>query len=93
MSLKLTPEDLGDASAFKFKLLCSQARLVCNKSSRDPGGWDFIVEFPYDGALPSGRAGLAFDGRLLGSAKVDRERNWWPRQTSPIFHLRKRARL
>jgi hypothetical protein len=46
MSLKLTPEELGDAGESKFKLLCSQAKLVCNKSSRDLTGWDFIVDFP-----------------------------------------------
>jgi len=90
MSLKLTPEDLGDAGESKFKLLCSQARLVCNKSSRDLRGVGFHRRISYDGALPSGRAGPAPDGRLPGSAKVDRGRNWWPRQTSPVFHLRKR---
>jgi hypothetical protein len=46
MSLKLTPEELGDAGESKFKLLCSRAKLVCNKSSRDLTVWDFIVEFP-----------------------------------------------
>jgi hypothetical protein len=46
MSQKLTPDELGDVGESKFKLLCGQAKLVCNKSSRDVTGWDFIVEFP-----------------------------------------------
>src|SRR5260221_2300916 len=53
MSLKLTPDELGDAGESNFKLLCSQAKLVCNKSSRDLTGWDFITEFPMTEPRPA----------------------------------------
>jgi hypothetical protein len=43
---KLTPEQLGDAGEDLFKLLCSQAQLIPNPSTRDRTGWDFRVEFP-----------------------------------------------
>ena len=46
--IKLTPEQLGDAGEDLFKLLCSQARLVPNPSTRDRTGWDFRVEFQMD---------------------------------------------
>lgn len=29
-----------------FSLLCSQAKITCNKSEEDDHGWDFIVEVP-----------------------------------------------
>lgn len=29
-----------------FSLLCSQARITCNRSDEDDHGWDFIVEVP-----------------------------------------------
>jgi hypothetical protein len=37
---------LGDIGESLFQLLCAQASLVCNKSTRDVTGWDFLVEFP-----------------------------------------------
>lgn len=30
----------------QFQLLCAQAGLICNKSTVDVMGWDFIIEFP-----------------------------------------------
>ncbi|MFL6605751.1 MAG: hypothetical protein ACJ8R9_31115 [Steroidobacteraceae bacterium] len=66
MSLTLPGADLGEVGESKFKLLCSQARLVCNKSSRDVTGWDFIVEFPL--ADPS--SALALDQRRTNTCHV-----------------------
>jgi hypothetical protein len=43
---RLTSEQLGDAGEDLFRLLCSQAQLIPNPSSRDRTGWDFRVEFP-----------------------------------------------
>ncbi|WP_340318051.1 hypothetical protein [Rhizorhabdus argentea] len=48
MMTKLTPEQLGDAGEDLFKLLCSQAQLIPNPSTRDRTGWDFRVEFQMD---------------------------------------------
>lgn len=48
MSHKLTADELGNVGEAKFKVLCGQAQLICNESSRDRTGWDFIVEFPMD---------------------------------------------
>lgn len=45
---RLTSEQLGDAGEDLFRLLCSQAQLIPNPSSRDRTGWDFRVEFPMD---------------------------------------------
>ncbi len=48
----LTPDELGDVGESLFRKLCSQGKLICNKSDRDRTGWDFRVEFPID--APSG---------------------------------------
>jgi hypothetical protein len=44
----LEPERIGLIGEQQFQLLCAQAGLICNKSSVDVMGWDFIVEFPAD---------------------------------------------
>jgi hypothetical protein len=45
---KINSDELGDKGENRFQELCSDARLTCNKASRDRTGWDFIVEFPMD---------------------------------------------
>lgn len=66
MSITLSPADLGEAGETKFKLLCTQAGLVCNKSTRDVTGWDFIVEFPMVVPGPA----MALDQRAATSCHV-----------------------
>lgn len=39
---------LGSMGESSFQHLCAVGGLVCNKSSQDTTGWDYIVEFPYD---------------------------------------------
>ena len=46
MERDLEPERIGLIGEQQFQLLCAQAGLVCNKSTVDVMGWDFIVEFP-----------------------------------------------
>jgi len=43
---------LGQMGEDIFKLLCSSVGLTCNESQQDETGWDFIVEFPIDRAVP-----------------------------------------
>jgi hypothetical protein len=53
MPRTLNADNLGEVGETAFKLLCDQAGLVCNKSTRDRSGWDFIVEFPLSTSSPS----------------------------------------
>ncbi len=45
---KLNSDLLGEKGENRFRELCADAALTCNKSSRDRTGWDFIVEFPFE---------------------------------------------
>ena len=45
---KLNSDQLGKKGEDRFSELCSDAGLVCNKSTYDRTGWDFIVEFLFD---------------------------------------------
>jgi hypothetical protein len=45
---KLNSDQLGQKGEARFRELCSDAKLVCNKAELDRNGWDFIVEFPFD---------------------------------------------
>lgn len=65
VSQSLTPEQLGEAGESKFRLLCAQAKLICNKSSRDMTGWDFLVESPVDQ-----ERGLTLDQRECTSCLI-----------------------
>lgn len=44
----LTANELGEKGESRFKEICADAQLICNKSDRDLAGWDFIVEFPLE---------------------------------------------
>jgi len=44
----LNADELGEKGQARFKEICADAGLICNKSDRDRTGWDFIVEFQYD---------------------------------------------
>jgi hypothetical protein len=48
----LNSDELGEKGEHQFGQICADAKLVCNKSTRDRTGWDYIVEFnfPNDGA-------------------------------------------
>lgn len=46
-SRALTSDELGERGEVRFRDLCLDAHLVCNKADRDRCGWDFIVEFPH----------------------------------------------
>ena len=43
----LNNDELGEKGESRFKEICADAKLICNKSDRDRTGWDFIVEFPF----------------------------------------------
>ncbi len=47
-------DQIGAKGEARFQELCEDAGLVCNKSSRDMTGWDYIVEFafPHDSKSP-----------------------------------------
>lgn len=44
----LPSDPLGEKGQSRFKELCADAGLICNKSDRDIAGWDFIVDFDLD---------------------------------------------
>src|SRR5580704_7974872 len=44
----LNADQLGQKGEHRFREICSDAELICNPSSYDRTGWDFIVEFPFD---------------------------------------------
>ena len=46
--LDLNSDELGEKGESRFREICADAKLVCNKADRDRTGWDFIVEFPFD---------------------------------------------
>lgn len=48
--MNLTPDQLGEKGESRFKELCADAQLICNRSDRDRAGWDFIVEGDFDAA-------------------------------------------
>lgn len=49
----LPSDELGEKGESRFKEICADARLICNKSDRDRTGWDFLVEFPFEQAVTS----------------------------------------
>ena len=56
MRRPLNSDELGHKGEKKFEDYCIDAKLICNPSSRDRAGWDFIVETPFvtnSGALDS----------------------------------------
>jgi hypothetical protein len=44
----LSSDELGEKGESRFREICADARLICNKSDRDRAGWDFIVDFNFD---------------------------------------------
>lgn len=43
----MNSDELGEKGESRFKEICADAGLICNKADRDRAGWDFIVEFPF----------------------------------------------
>ncbi|HEX8570754.1 MAG TPA: hypothetical protein VF699_12660 [Caulobacteraceae bacterium] len=66
-------DDLGAKGEARFRELCADAALVCNKSEQDRMGWDFIVE-SLPGTLP-GPSGLDQRGPGL-SCRVQVKTHW-----------------
>ncbi|MBV2157542.1 hypothetical protein EUC41_10100 [Achromobacter denitrificans] len=44
---RLTADELGEKGESRFRELCADGGLVCNKSERDRVGWDFTVDFGF----------------------------------------------
>ncbi|MCE4283000.1 hypothetical protein LYZ77_21985 [Xanthomonas hortorum pv. vitians] len=67
MEEDLEPDHIGRIGERQFEMLCERAGLICNKSTVDVMGWDFIVEFPMTSAgLPS----LPLDQRPINAGRV-----------------------
>jgi hypothetical protein len=45
--MSLNSDQLGKKGEDRFSEICTDAKLVANRSTYDRTGWDFIVEFPY----------------------------------------------
>ena len=56
---RLTPDELGEKGEAELKLLCANAGLICNSSTRDRAGWDVVIDFPF----PTGPTGVPMDRR------------------------------
>jgi hypothetical protein len=52
MKRPLNSDELGEKGEKRFAELCADAKLICNRASRDRTGWDFIVEFPFSPPTP-----------------------------------------
>jgi len=50
----LNADELGEKGEARFRELCADAALICNRSDRDRAGWDFIVDFPFDSVSDGG---------------------------------------
>ena len=44
----LNSDELGEKGESRFQEFCADAKLICNKSTRDRTGWDYLVEFPFE---------------------------------------------
>jgi hypothetical protein len=44
----LNSDELGEKGESRFQEICADAKLTCNKSTRDRTGWDFLIEFPFE---------------------------------------------
>jgi hypothetical protein len=44
----LNSDELGETGESRFQGFCADAKLICNKSTRDRTGWDYLVEFPFE---------------------------------------------
>ena len=66
MQRDLESERIGLIGEQQFQLLCAQSGLICNKSTVDVMGWDFIVEFPAERFGD----GLALDQRQAKAVRV-----------------------
>ncbi|WP_152526893.1 hypothetical protein [Pseudogulbenkiania ferrooxidans] len=42
----MNSDQLGEKGENRFGEICADAGLICNKTTRDRAGWDFIVDFP-----------------------------------------------
>jgi hypothetical protein len=62
----LESERIGLIGEQQFQLLCAQAGLICNKSTVDVMGWDYIVEFPAEYF----RDGASLDQRQAKAVRV-----------------------
>ncbi|MEX1826810.1 hypothetical protein [Luteibacter sp. CQ10] len=49
----MNSDDLGELGADAFRTWCTHAGLICNPSTRDRAGWDFLVDFPHAPSLHS----------------------------------------
>jgi hypothetical protein len=66
MGNDLEPDQIGRIGERQFELLCERAGLICNKSTVDVMGWDFIVEFP----MAAVGQGLTLDQRFARAVRV-----------------------
>ncbi|WP_407186950.1 hypothetical protein [Bradyrhizobium centrosematis] len=66
MERELESERIGLIGESQFQLLCAQSGLICNKSTVDVMGWDFVVEFPAERAGD----GVTLDQRQARAVRV-----------------------
>lgn len=66
MEREIESERIGLIGESQFQLLCAQSGLICNKSTVDVMGWDFVVEFPAERAGD----GVTLDQRQARAVRV-----------------------
>lgn len=84
----LNSDELGEKGESRFKELCADAGLICNKADRDRAGWDFIVEFPFQ---PQGKGAL--DSRPSPISCHVQVKTLWESSTSFQMRLSSAERL
>jgi hypothetical protein len=79
---RLNADQLGEKGELRFRSLCTDAQLICNKSDRDRTGWDFIVEFPFI----SNPGDVTLDKRSAPISCHFQQKTMW--DTSDAFQMR-----
>lgn len=86
----MNSDELGEKGESRFRELCADAGLICNKSDRDRTGWDFIVEFPF---TDTETIGQSFDNRVTPISSHVQVKTLWDSTESFKMRLTSAERL
>jgi hypothetical protein len=85
----LDADELGEKGESRFREICADARITCNQSTRDRTGWDFLVEFPFEG----GRTNASLDKRPLPISAHVQVKTVWTTASTVRLRLSSAERL
>jgi hypothetical protein len=85
----LKSDELGEKGEARFREICANDSLICNKADRDRAGWDFIVDFPF----PSSTGSLTLDQRPIPMSCRVQIKTIWATNKRVKLHLSSAERL